>query len=161
MPSPGGQQNCLLEDTKALQAYNFLSFTWHPPNKTVTISAGHPENLGKVSVQLRYSKMFGQFVSWKQGQRVGVKSEKTDTAFCLPYSASSVQTEWNTPNIYCIDGSVSTLPPISPFSTVWKTKHLWHIYMYINIYIYISLRQKAINVKRHVNQTDLAANSIS
>lgn len=36
--------------------------------------------------------MFGQLLSWKEGQRVGTESAEPVPAFCLPYAASSEQT---------------------------------------------------------------------
>lgn len=104
-------------------------------NKILPLKTSH--NICRVSWKLMWSlrtimlhktksKMFGQLVSWKEGQRVATKSGKLAPAFCLPYTAFSEQTAKNTLNIHCIASSIWTFPPRLTLHASTKNKHISH-----------------------------------
>jgi len=124
--------------------------------KTVTISAEYPQNLCEVSAQLSSTRERIRNV-WSAGKRGRGWAWRVENL--LPHSASLRRFLWAN----CIKHPKHPLYRQLRFSTFPSSRSSCQCgnQTCIASKKRKSLRQKGIGLKRHVNQKDLAANSIS
>lgn len=79
--------------------------------------------------------MFGQFVSWKQGQRVGVKSEKKLILHSAYLTVLPLYKLNETPQISIVLMALFQHYPPSHHSVQYEKQSTYHIYKYIYIYL--------------------------